>query len=245
MAEQADPAPDRPPVGEQVVAEHLGLARRDRQQAGAGPQQAGLAGPVGPLEQHDLSPRHVEVDAGQDGKAAQQGDGGAKADGGGHGVAVNATGCRPHVCHPGARGVRSMRQALQADPVQQVDEEGGQVVEVVGQQQHPEGGEDQAGDQVDDPEVALHPGEHAGQAPEGHAGGHERHTRGRASRPASMGSPRPRVSSSLARLSTAARAGPMQGDHPKANAMPMIGGAHSRARTAARANAAPAAGTPA
>ena len=71
MTQQADLAAYRPPVGQQVVAEHLGLTRDHRQQPGAGPQQTGLAGAVGPLQEHDLSPRHVEVDAGEDGKGPQ------------------------------------------------------------------------------------------------------------------------------------------------------------------------------
>ena len=42
-----------------------------------------------------------------------------------------------------------------------------------------------------------------------------------------MASPRPSVWLSLAKLSTAPSAGPMQGVQPKANAIPMTGGAHT------------------
>ena len=48
MAEQPDPAADRPGVRDQVLAEDDRLPADDPQQAGAGPQEAGLAGPVGP-----------------------------------------------------------------------------------------------------------------------------------------------------------------------------------------------------
>ena len=48
-----------------------------------------------------------------------------------------------------------------------------------------------------------------------------------------MASPRPRVWVSLARLSTAASTGPMHGVHPKANAMPITGAAHSPSRDGA------------
>ena len=48
-----------------------------------------------------------------------------------------------------------------------------------------------------------------------------------------MASPRPSVWVSLARLSTAASTGPMQGVHPKANAMPIRGAAHSPSRDGA------------
>ena len=100
MAEQADPAANGSRIADQVGAEHLGLAGRHPQQAGAGAQQAGLAGPVGSLEQHDLAPGHVEVDAGEDREPANQGDSGAEADDGVHDA--TATVARPgRHCHPG------------------------------------------------------------------------------------------------------------------------------------------------
>src|SRR3954471_11514058 len=92
MTEQPNGAADRPPVAGQIMAEDLGLPLRDREQAGAGPQDAGLAGAVGPLEQDDLAAGHVEVDAGQGGEASEESDGGAEADGEGHDDVSNATG---------------------------------------------------------------------------------------------------------------------------------------------------------
>ena len=57
VAEQPDPAPHRGAVVAQVVAEDHRLARRHRQQAGAGPQQAGLAGAVGAEDGDHLARR--------------------------------------------------------------------------------------------------------------------------------------------------------------------------------------------
>src|SRR5262249_20630201 len=94
MAEQANGPADRPPVTTQIVAEDLGLPLRDREQPGAGAEEAGLTGAVGPLEQDDLAPGHVEVDAGKGGEASEEGDGGPEADGRGHGDDLNATGAR-------------------------------------------------------------------------------------------------------------------------------------------------------
>ena len=56
-----------------------------RHQAGAGAQQRGLAGAVRALQQDDLPGHHVEVDAGQGRKAAEQGDRAAEVDDGLHG----------------------------------------------------------------------------------------------------------------------------------------------------------------
>ena len=92
MAEQPNGAADRPPVAGQIMAEDLGLPLRDREQAGAGPEEAGLAGAVGPLEQDDLPAGHVEVDAGEGGEASEESDGGPEADGWAHGDVSNATG---------------------------------------------------------------------------------------------------------------------------------------------------------
>ncbi len=83
MPEHADPAAHGPRVGDQVLAEDPRLAGGHPQQSRAGSQDAGLAGPVGALEQDDLAPGHVEIDAREDGKPADKGDCGAKAD---HGV---------------------------------------------------------------------------------------------------------------------------------------------------------------
>ena len=75
----------RAAVAAEVVTEHRGLAVDHGEETGAGPQQAGLAGPVGSLQEQDLALFHLEIDPRQRGKPAQQGDDGAEADGEGHG----------------------------------------------------------------------------------------------------------------------------------------------------------------
>jgi hypothetical protein len=94
MAKQGESAAYGAPVLDEIVAEDLGLTRDHGQQAGAGPKDAGLAGTVGTLQQHDLPPRRVEVDAGEGRKGPEQGDGRAEADGRGHVDVTNATGSR-------------------------------------------------------------------------------------------------------------------------------------------------------
>jgi len=69
------------PVEPQVVAEHDRLAVHHRHQTRAGPQQGGLAGAVGPLQQDDLAGLDVEVDAGQSWEPSEQGHSTAKVDG--------------------------------------------------------------------------------------------------------------------------------------------------------------------
>ena len=96
MAEEADVTADAASIPDQIMAEHLGRARGHREQAGAGAQQARLPGAVGSLEQHDLSPRHVEIDAGEDREHPDQGDSSVEADGRGHVDADNAIGTRRH-----------------------------------------------------------------------------------------------------------------------------------------------------
>ena len=85
MAQQADPAPHRPAVGPQVVTEHHGLAAGDRHQPGADAQQRGLAGPVGPPDQDDLTQADVERGTGQGREAPEERHGIAKVDHGLHG----------------------------------------------------------------------------------------------------------------------------------------------------------------
>jgi hypothetical protein len=75
--------PDRTAIPAQVVAEDLHLARRQRKEAGAHPQDAGLAGAVGPLKQYDLTRGDIEVDTSEGREAPEEGDGGVEADGGG------------------------------------------------------------------------------------------------------------------------------------------------------------------
>ena len=88
MAEQADPAAQLAglaAVGE-VVAEHLGLAPGHGQEAGAGPQERGLAGPVRAAEEHDLAGGDVEVDPGEGREPAEEGHRAAEVDDGLHGT---------------------------------------------------------------------------------------------------------------------------------------------------------------
>ena len=76
VAEEPDAAADGAALAGvgQVVAEHDGLARRDRQQPGARTQQRRLAGAVRSPQEHDLAAADVEVDAGEGGEAAEQRD---------------------------------------------------------------------------------------------------------------------------------------------------------------------------
>ena len=92
VAEQADPAADGAAVGPQVVAEHLGLAGRDADQPGAGPQQGGLAGAVRAPHQHAPRRGDVEVDARQGGEPAEERHRGTEADGEGHGDRLSGAG---------------------------------------------------------------------------------------------------------------------------------------------------------
>ncbi len=72
VAQQADPAADGLAVPAQVMAENLRLAGGEGGQAGAGPQQGGLAGPVRALHQQDLARRHIQVHSGQCREPAEQ-----------------------------------------------------------------------------------------------------------------------------------------------------------------------------
>jgi sortase A len=85
VAEEGDLAAHRLSVAAQVDPEHGGLAPDDRHQASDGTQQGGLAGAVGPAQEHDLAGFGVEVDAGEGRETAQQADRGAEADDGVHG----------------------------------------------------------------------------------------------------------------------------------------------------------------
>jgi sortase A len=84
-AEQGDVAADRPAVATEVDAQHGGLAPHDGQEPGDGAQQGGLAGAVGPAQEHDLPGVGVEIDASKGGETAQEADRGAEADDGVHG----------------------------------------------------------------------------------------------------------------------------------------------------------------
>ena len=74
MAEQADARADQLALGGQVEAEHGAAAALERQQPGAQPQQAGLAGTVGTAQQDDLAHPHRERGAGERREPAQHGD---------------------------------------------------------------------------------------------------------------------------------------------------------------------------
>jgi sortase A len=84
-AEQGDVAADRAAVAAEVDAQDGGLAPHDGQQPGDGAEQGGLAGAVGPAQEHDLPGVGVEIDASKGGETAQEADRGAEADDGVHG----------------------------------------------------------------------------------------------------------------------------------------------------------------
>ena len=113
VTEEGHPATDRPPVTTQVMAQHLGLSRRDGDQARAGAEEGGLPRAVRPLEQHDLAARDVEVDACEGGKSAEERDRGAKADGGSHVKPFPKLSALPKVgpSKPGANVTRRRRCA--------------------------------------------------------------------------------------------------------------------------------------
>jgi len=63
VTEHADPVPHRSAIDGEIDTQHLGGTPGHRQQTGAQPQQARLAGPVGAPQQDDLTPGDVEGDA--------------------------------------------------------------------------------------------------------------------------------------------------------------------------------------
>src|SRR3954447_7712693 len=69
-------------VAGEVVAEHRGLPRVERDQAREQPEQRGLAGAVRARQEDDLAADDVEGDAGQCREAADEADGGAETDDG-------------------------------------------------------------------------------------------------------------------------------------------------------------------
>ena len=95
MPEHAHLATDSRRVAPQVMAENHSLPVGDGQQAGAGAQHARLPGPVGPLENHDLTREDREVDAGQSWESPGQSDSGTEEDCGGHGQAPMLRVARP------------------------------------------------------------------------------------------------------------------------------------------------------
>ncbi len=88
MTEQPDPSADGTglaSVGE-ILTEHAGRAPGDGQQAGAQPQEGGLAGAVRAAQEHDLTGRDLQIDPGQCGKAAEERHRAAELDDRFHGV---------------------------------------------------------------------------------------------------------------------------------------------------------------
>ena len=92
VAQQGHVAAHRAPVAPQVMAENRRLAVDDGHQPGAGAQQGRLTRAVRTLDEDDLASGHVEVDAGEGGEAAEEGDGVTEMDDNAvHGV-LHATG---------------------------------------------------------------------------------------------------------------------------------------------------------
>src|SRR5690606_8513168 len=82
VPEQADAPPNGGAVPDEVLAEHGRGPRGHGDEPRADPQQGGLAGAVRTPEQQDLAAPDVEIDAGEGGEAAEQGDRGAESDDG-------------------------------------------------------------------------------------------------------------------------------------------------------------------
>src|SRR3954447_22460153 len=82
------------------MADHGRLAVDDRDKPGTRPQEGRLAGAVRALYEDDLARGDVEVDAGQGGEAAEEGNGGVQMDG--------------DSVHGNARGYRGVFRTIQA-----------------------------------------------------------------------------------------------------------------------------------
>ena len=86
VAEHAHPATKGRGVAAQITSEHRALAPRQREQAGAYPQQARLARPVRAFENDHFTLGDGEIDAGQGRKPPGHTNGGTEVDCGGHGL---------------------------------------------------------------------------------------------------------------------------------------------------------------
>ena len=86
MPQEPDVAAHRGVIRGEVDPEDGGFPRRDRQQPGAGTQQAGLAGAVGADDDDDLTLVEREIDPGKGREAAGECDRGTKVDDRGHGL---------------------------------------------------------------------------------------------------------------------------------------------------------------
>ena len=102
MTQEADVAPDGGVVHGEIDPEDGGLARGDGQKPSTGAQEAGLAGPVRPHDDGDLTLLEAEIDPGEGGEAAGESDSGAELDNRGHGL-------RPHGRGGGCRGSKRGR----------------------------------------------------------------------------------------------------------------------------------------
>ena len=83
------------------------------------------------------------------------------------------------MCHPGTADLDQAARLVESRPrpegAQQVGEPRGQHVQVVGQEEDAEGGEQEPRDDVDGAQVGAGEGEHPGEAAEGHPGHHKGH----------------------------------------------------------------------
>ena len=86
MPEESDERADRCAVDREVVPEHGRMAADHRKQPGAEPQDAGLPGTVGTLEQHDLAALDAQIDPGQHRERSEDGHDAAQVDDGGDGA---------------------------------------------------------------------------------------------------------------------------------------------------------------
>ena len=165
-------------VVDQVVAEDHGLARGDRQQAGAGPQQAGLARRRWARGRTTTSPgatsRSTPERAGNRPASATAGrrwTAGAMTSAPCYGARWR----RGQAGRPGgAPALSCVVSRWSPRWLSSCGELGGQPAQLAGQQQDPEDDQDAAADQVDHPEAPPGPGVERGQAAEGQPGDQER-----------------------------------------------------------------------
>jgi hypothetical protein len=78
MPQEADVPPDGRVLHGEVDPEDAGLARGDRQKPSTGTEEAGLAGPVRPDDDGDLTLLEGQIDPGKGGEAAGESDSGAE-----------------------------------------------------------------------------------------------------------------------------------------------------------------------
>ena len=110
MSQKTDVAAHGGVVRGQVDTEDGRLTRGDRQQAGAGAQQAGLAGAVGADHDDDLALVEGQIDTGEGGKAAGERDRGTEVNDRGHGLPHHGRGGRSPGFQAGPRSDQSTDQ---------------------------------------------------------------------------------------------------------------------------------------